>query len=242
MRKAILNWLGVDAVSSKGYEALGRAQLKGFRDDTHALTTAVEFLAGRLHDTVTKEEVTEELNERLKRLENAHAGALSGTKNQIRRTRRAAWLLWGFLLLIASFFTVQLHDLHIAECVITPPQSAAQDYVCTAAFPFANHESAELLHRALEATDPEAYPADVHYQHAVDPRIVGALFYSLLFGGTIVGLSRYQRTSREEENLEVGEFTSTDLDTLRAAQDDEEVAYLRHMPHSREPERTFAGD
>lgn len=235
MRKLILNWLGIDAVSTKGYEALGRAQLRGFREDTHALTTAVEFLAGRLQDTVTREEITTELNERLDRLEAAHAGALSGTKNQIRRTRNAAWLLWGFLLLIFSFLTVQLHDLHIVNCVITPPQSATSDFVCEAVFPFADHANADLVHEGLANLDPN-YPPDAHYRHAVDPRIIGMAGYALLFGGAAYGLSRYKRVVREEQGVEVGDFTRDDLDTLRSAQDDD-VVVAPGARHSRREDR-----
>lgn len=231
MRKYILRWLGIDAVSTRGYEALGRAQLQGFRDDTHALTTAVEFLAGRLHDTVTREEVTLELNERLERVEQAHAGALSGTKNQLRRTRNAAWWLWGFLLLVVAFLTVQLHDMHIAHCVIRPPASSVEDFVCTAAFPFANHDAVSVVHQGLanaaERTGLE-YPTPVEYKHAVDPRLVGMVGYGLMFGGATLGLARYRRAMSEERDLEVGDFTEDDLDTLRAAQDED--AHLRPRP------------
>lgn len=236
MRRAILKWLGIDAVSTKGYEALGRAQLSGFREDTHALTTAVEFLATRLQDTVTREEVSEELNDRLNRLETAQAGALSGAKNQIRRTRNAAWLLWLFLLFIASFLTTQAHDLHITHCVIQPPASAFEDYACTAVFPLANHDVARVVHLGLANAADSAgleYPRPVDYNHAVSPRAVGIASYLLLFGGAAYGLTRYRRASQEEQGLEVGDFTRVDLDTLRAAQDDDVVAQSMRHPARR---------
>lgn len=186
-----------------------REQVSSLTSETAELVRAVDGLADRLDEAVTREEVSEELALRMARLETGLAQVLSGTKNQIQRTRRAAWIFWGFLLVLTGFVTIQVHDIHISECMLNGDKSATTAFICEATFPFHDHGSIDLL------------PTHEHdHEFAVSPRAVGLGAYGLMFAGVIGGFTLYRRRSRDENHLETGLISPGDLVTMSLAQQD----------------------
>ena len=205
--------------------AIAQQDLDAYRKDARELTDAITGLSERLDATVTRDEVSQELNERLRLLESAHASALNGTKNQLRRTRRAGAFLWALILALSSFTTIQIHDLHIDDCMLATDVGATRSFMCHAIFPFSDHENQKRLQQAIAepgaGEHDQSHETVAQHDYPVSPRLVGMTGYSILFLGVGLLALRYRRLSREEHGIEVGEFTTEDLDTLASAQGDE---------------------
>lgn len=193
-----------------------RENVSDLRVETADLVRAVDQLAGKLDQTVTRDEVAQDLAIRMAQLESGLAQVLAGTKNQIQRTRRAAWIFWGFLLVLTGFVTIQVHDIHISECMLNAEKSAATAFICEATFPFHDHEGIDL---------PVAHQHE--YEFAVSPRVVGVGAYGLLFAGVLGGFALYRRRSRDEGHLETGLISPGDLATMTLAQQDKETTKSR---------------
>lgn len=228
MRRAFILWLlakETPQTPPPRRPSIAQRDLDGYRKDTRELTDAITGLSERLDATVTRDEVSQELNERLRLLEAAHASALNGTKNQLRRTRRAGAFLWALILALSSFTTIQIHDLHIDDCMLATDVSATRSFMCHAVFPFSDHENQKRLQQTIAESDADdqdhSRETVAQHDYPISPRIVGMAGYSTLFLGVGLLALHYRHLSRKERGIEVGEFTTEDLDTLASAQGDE---------------------
>jgi len=210
VRKLLLRLLGNPERSPRqAPQSISPEEVVGLRTDVRDLVIATDSLAIKLDETVTRDEVAEELELRLARLELGHASILSGAKNQIRRTRKAAWIIWVFLLIIFGILVIQVHDLHIAMCMLRPVTTPTSAFVCDAAFP---------LHNRITFGDMMPGMAEQQtFTYAVSPQLVGGAFYLALLGGLTWGIVRYRRSSSDEDQIEAGDIPTDTLEQMAAA-------------------------
>ena len=209
MRKLLLRLLGnPEASPQQTPQSISPEEVVGLRSDMRDLTDATNDLSTKLDETVTRDEVAEELRIRLERLELGHAAILSGAKNQIRRTRKAAWIVWAFLLVIFGILVIQVHDLHIATCMLQPVTNSTHAFVCDAAFP---------LHDSITGKMMAGMDQSTEFDFVVEPQVVGFGFYVLLFTGLTWGIMRYRRLSSDEDQIEAGDIPTDTLMQMAAA-------------------------
>lgn len=177
-------------------------------EEVRDLTAAVNNLSDKLDLTVTRDEVAEELEERMQRLELGQAAVLQGAKQQIRRTRMAGWLILGFATVLLGILVIQAHDAHITYCMLTPIDNPVQAYVCNAAFPLHDH-------------DAYGHLLGIHhtaYEFAIPPQLVGALLFVSLVVGLVLSFRLYRRRSSQEGRLEAARPPQDTLAQMTAAQ------------------------
>ena len=154
-------------------------EIQGWRQDTRELTAATRELNDHLSDLATRRD--------LDAVEHGMVAYISGTKNQLQRTRRATWLMIVCALLFAVALSLQLHEVQLRECILEPTLGGAERFWCDVTMPLTSHHGS----------------AEPVTQGSSGARLIGLAAYAMLAAGFGFGVALYRaRRSDEVSRIE----------------------------------------